>query len=86
MSGIIAFLFVLVWYATWFHYVRWGWVVTAFVTSVFLLSLDNVFRWSTHRTKMLRLVEYAQRRWYVDACIVALGIGFLLLAVFVYSP
>ena len=84
MSAILIGLLALVWYATWFHYVRWGWVVTGFVTSVSLLSLDNVFRWSKHRARMLRVIEFAQRTRYVDGCIVALGIAFLLLSIFVY--
>src|SRR5262245_22952278 len=86
MSAIVTLLLALAWYATWFHYVRWGWAVTGFITSVALLSLDNLLRWSTHRVRMLRVVEYAQRTWYVDGCIVALGMGFLLLGVFVYPP
>ena len=74
----------LCWYATLFHYVRWCWVVTAFVTIVAVLSLENSFHWSRHRIRMLKLIGYAEQNWQLDASIAALGICFLLLAVFVY--
>ena len=74
----------LCWYANLFHYVRWGWVVTAFVTTVAAFSLENTLQWSRHRIRMLSLIGYAERKRYLDASIAALGLCFLLLAVFVY--
>ena len=72
------------WYATLFHYVKWGWVVTAFVTAVAALSLENTFKWSRHRIRMLKAIDYAENYRRVDVCIAVLGVCFLFLAFFIY--
>jgi hypothetical protein len=84
MSLIIVSLSIVVWYATWFHYARWGWIITGFTTGLSLLSVENIRRWPKHRVRMLAVIEFARGTRFLDGCIVALGVAFLLLSVLVY--
>lgn len=73
------------WYATAFHYVPWGWVVTAFVTAAPLLGLANLSRWRGHKDRALRVVRSPATRRGVDLVLVGAGAGFIAMALAVYG-
>jgi hypothetical protein len=70
-------------YAAVFHYQPWGWVVFGFLILLSVLALDHALRWKTHRLGMLKVVA-SPKVWRVDCALLALGLAFVALAVFVY--
>jgi len=72
------------WYATLLHYRPWGWLVTAPLTLLCGISLDNLVRWRQHRQAMSRVVAHP-RVWVVDCLLLVLGAGFAALGLFVYG-
>jgi len=76
-------LTVAAWFATIFHYQPWGWLVTSFLSLLSCLSLHNLLNWAKHRQTMLRLVANPKVK-PVDYLLLAAGLGFLALALFVY--
>lgn len=70
-------------YAAVFHYRPWGWVVVGFLMLLSALAFDHVVRWRKHRLAMLKVVE-SPKVWQVDCVLLALGLAFAALAVFVY--
>ncbi len=80
---IVIALTLTAWYATAFHYQPWGWVVTGFLTTLACLSVDHVFRWPSHRQRMLNLVR-SPKVGRVDCLLLVLGAGFVGLAFLVY--
>ena len=72
------------WYATFFHYRPWGWVVTGSLTLLCSLSLHNLLRWRGHRETMANIVANP-RVWIVDCVLLVVGAGFAALGFFVYA-
>jgi hypothetical protein len=70
-------------YAARFHYRAWGWVVVGFLILLSAMAVDHVVRWRAHRLAMLKVVESANV-WRVDCALIALGLAFAALGVFVY--
>jgi hypothetical protein len=83
-SALVIAVTATAWYAVIFHYRPWGWVVAGFLTALACGSLNQVLRWQRHRQRML-LVVTNPNVWVVDCVLLAVGAGFLLLAVFVFS-
>ena len=71
------------WFATIFHYQSWGWLVTGFLSVLSCLSVHHLFHWAKHRQAMLKLVSNPKVK-QVDYVLLAVGLGFLALALFVY--
>lgn len=61
--AIVAALTFVAWYATIFHYQPWGWVVTTSLTALSCLAVDHVFRWQSHRQRMLKTVRSPKVSW-----------------------
>lgn len=80
---IVVALTLTAWYATLFHYQPWGWVVTGSLTVLACLAVDHVFRWQSHRQRMLKAVRNPKVGW-VDYLLLVVGAGFLGLAFLVY--
>jgi hypothetical protein len=73
------------WYATLFHYVAYGWIVTSFLTLGLLKVLAMLCCWEKTSGRILRMVDSARRGlWLLDALSLIVGVGFLLLAILVY--
>ncbi|CAN5347657.1 hypothetical protein BH10PLA2_BH10PLA2_11350 [soil metagenome] len=72
------------WYATAFHYVPWGWVVTVFVSIAAVVGTVNLIRWQQHQNRSLRAVSNPATRRNVDLVLVGLGVAFVVLAIAVY--
>ena len=66
-----------------FHYQPWGWVVTGSLTALACLAVDHVFRWESHRRKMLEVVTNP-KVWRVDCFLLVVGAAFMALALLVY--
>ena len=71
------------WYATLFHYRPWGWLITGFLTLLCCLSINHLVWWKRHREAMLKVVSSAWV-WQFDCLLLALGCGFMALALLVY--
>ena len=82
--AIILCLSSVAWYATFFHYRPWGWVVTGALTLLCSLSLHNLFRWRRHRDTMSKIVANP-RVWMIDCVLLVLGCGFAALGLWVYG-
>jgi hypothetical protein len=80
---IVIALTLTAWYATIFHYQAWGWVVTGSFTALACLSVDHVFRWPSHRQRMLKVVRSPNVGW-VDCVLLVLGAGFVGMAFLVF--
>lgn len=80
LVGVVA----VTWYATVFHYVPWGWVVTAFITVAALAGGANLLRWRQHQGRALRAVGSPATRRAVDLVLIGVGAGFVALALAVY--
>jgi hypothetical protein len=81
--AIILCLTSIAWYATFFHYRPWGWVVTGSLTVLCSLSLHNLLRWRRHRGAMAKIVANP-RVWIVDCVLLLAGAGFAALGLMVY--
>jgi hypothetical protein len=82
--AIVMSLTSIAWYATFVHYRPWGWVVTAFLSILFTLSLHNLVRWRRHRGTMAAIVAHP-RVWIVDCVLLVAGAGFAALGWLVYA-
>ena len=80
---VIVALALVAWYAIIFHYQPWGWVVTGSLTALACLAVDHLFRWESHRQRMLKVVTNP-KVWQVDCLLLVLGVGFVALALLVY--
>lgn len=80
---VVGALTLAAWYATIFHYRTAGWIVTGFLTALSCMAFDHVFRWKSHRQVMIKVVTYPQV-WLIDCVLLAIGAGFLVLALLVY--
>ena len=82
-SAVVLSVTSIAWYATFFHYRPWGWVITACLTLLCGLSLHNLSRWRRHREVMSRIVA-DPRVWLVDCLLLVLGGGFAALGLLVF--
>jgi hypothetical protein len=80
---VIVAITLAAWYATIFHYQRWGWVITGSLTALACVAVDRAFRWRTHRQKMLKVVTNPGV-WRVDCLLLGVGAVFMALAFLVY--
>ena len=80
---VIVGLALLAWYATIFHYEPWGWVVTASLTALMCFSVQQLFRWESHRQTMHKVVANP-KVWRVDCVLLVVGGLFVALALLVY--
>jgi hypothetical protein len=80
---IVVALTLTAWHATIFRYRPWGWVVTGFLTALAYLAVDHVFRWPSHRQRMLKAVRSPNVGW-VDCLLLIVGAGVAGLAFLVY--
>ena len=80
---VIVALALAAWYATFFHYKPWGWVVTAALTALAGGSVHQLSRWEAHRHRMRKVVA-SPNVWRVDCLLLAVGALFAALALFVY--
>jgi len=71
------------WYAAFFHYRPWGWVVTGFLTLLACMAVDHVLRWQRHREAMLKVLT-SSKVWQIDCLLMALGVVLAALALLVY--
>jgi hypothetical protein len=83
--AIILCLSSIAWYATFFHYRPWGWIVTGALTLLCSLSLHNLLRWRRHRKTMHNIVAHP-RVWVIDCLLLVLGSGFAALGLWVFTP
>ena len=80
---VVGALTLVAWYATIFHYRPAAWVVTGFLTALSCMAFDHVFRWKRHRQAMLKVVTNPNV-WLIDCVLLAVGAGFVALALLVY--
>ena len=71
------------WYATFFHYRPWGWIVTGALTLLSCGSLHNLVRWRRHRATMSKIVS-SPKVSLVDYALLVVGAGFAALGWLVY--
>ncbi|MSU69382.1 MAG: hypothetical protein EXS39_01095 [Opitutaceae bacterium] len=82
--GLLVAVTVAAWYATLFHYVPWGWIITGLSTGTMLLAAVNLWHWPTHRARALRVVADPALCRRVDLTIITGSAGLLLFALLVY--
>lgn len=81
--ALVIALTLVAWYATFFHYRPWGWVVTGFLTLLSCMAVDHLLRWQRHREAMLKVVT-SPKVWQFDCLLLVLGGAFATLALLVY--
>jgi hypothetical protein len=82
-TALVLALTLTAWYATIFHYQPWGWVVTGFLSAICCMALHHLFHWKSHRQTMLKVVM-SPKVGQFDCLLLALGLVFLALGLFVY--
>jgi hypothetical protein len=80
---VVGALTLAAWYATIFHYRPAAWVVTGFLTALSCMAFNHVFCWKRHREAMLKVVTNPNV-WLIDCVLLAVGAGFVTLALLVY--
>ncbi|NLE28361.1 MAG: hypothetical protein GX629_01670 [Phycisphaerae bacterium] len=91
-SGLVTVLFLLTllltlitWYATWAHYVPYGWILTVLMTFFGLYALVILLKWKSITPKYIPLIGRFQKNrtfWYIIGVI--WGVVFLLMGIFLY--
>ena len=81
--ALVIALTLVAWYATFFHYRPWGWVITGFLTLLSCMAVDHLLRWRRHREAMLKVVT-SSRVWQFDCLLLAVGVAFAALALLVF--
>lgn len=78
-------LCILTWYATYFHYVKHGWILTATVSVAGLKLINIVFNWKKTSTAFVNFIDRGGiSLWLLDIVVLVAGIAFGLLAIYVY--
>jgi hypothetical protein len=80
---IVLTLALVSWFAAILHYQPWCWLVTGFLSVLSCMALLHLYHWTAHRQAMLKLISEPNVK-RIDYILLALGLGFLALALFVY--
>lgn len=79
--GVLA----LTWYATIFDYVKYGWILTAFITLASIKLVGIIFKWEETSRKFVEFIRgRGMKLKLLDIVVTTLGIGFLLAGLYVY--
>lgn len=81
--AVVGVLTAVAWFATFFHYAPWGFLVTAVLTALCVPAVHHLSCWGTHRQIMLQTVTSA-KVWWFDCTLLAAGLAFAALAILVY--
>lgn len=75
----------LTWYATLFDYVKYGWVLTVFISLSSIKLFGIVFKWEATSQKFVKFIKNdGVKLKILDFVVIGLGVIFLLLGLFVY--
>ena len=73
------------WYATIFHYVEYGYILTIIVTISSIKLFSILFNWKNTSKKILNFIDSGGwKLWALDIFILIMGIIFFLLGIYVY--
>lgn len=76
---------IAVWYATIFHYVQYGWILTTLVTIASVKLVNILLNWKKTSAGFVAFIEKGGAAlWFVDVFVLAVGIGSAALAIWVY--
>ena len=79
-------IFLITWYATIFHYVKHGYILTTIVSLSSIKLLSLLFNWEDTSKKLVRFIDSGGwRLWVLDVFLLVLGVLFFLLGLYVYS-
>lgn len=74
------------WYATIFHYVKYGYILTIIVTLSSIKLFSILFDWENTSKKFVHFIDSGGwKLWVLDIFILIMGIVFFLLGLYVYS-
>jgi hypothetical protein len=83
---VLTFLLVVVtWYATFAHYVPYGWILTALFTLIAVYLVVILACWKSIAPRLVRMIAKFEKKrglWYAIGAI--WGVIFLLMGIFVY--
>ncbi len=81
--GLVMFL--LIWYATIFHYVKFGWILTSIVTLSSVKLFSILFKRKKIAPKFVKLIDAGGwKLWAIDAFVLIMGILFLFMGTHIY--
>lgn len=80
---VVLGLAIVAWFATIFHFQPWSWLVTGFLSVISVMAIHHLLFWTKHRQAMLKVVTNPKVTKF-DWLLLAVGFGFLALAVFVF--
>lgn len=79
------FLLLYSWYGVFFDYVRYGWIVTAFITLASVKSLSILFSWEKTATKFRLFIEkQGNHLHYLDVALLIMSLIFWAMGTFLY--
>lgn len=74
------------WYATIFTYVKYGWILTVFMSIMSLKMIGLIFNWKETSRKFVNLIESGGKKlWVLDFIVLVLGVIFLLMGLYLYN-
>ncbi len=78
-------MFALIWYATIFHYVKYGWILTLIVSISSIKLFSLLFKRDEIAPKFVRFIESGGwKLWAVDIFVLFMGFLFLYLGLYIY--
>jgi|AntRauTorcE11898_2_1112593.scaffolds.fasta_scaffold23077_2 hypothetical protein len=78
-------ILILTWYATLFDYVKYGWIITVFISLMSIKTLTLIFKWEEASKKFVKLIKSGGATlWTLDIIVIVLSIIFYSLGYFLY--
>lgn len=73
------------WYATLFHYVKYGWIITALTTLGVVKMINITTNWKRFSKGAVNLIDNHDRAlWFLDVTLLILGSILFILAIKLY--
>lgn len=85
---LVAYAFIiliLTWYGTVFDYVKYGWIVTVFISLMSIKTFTLMFKWKEASEKFVKLIKNGGATlWILDIVVILLSLSFYALGYFIY--
>lgn len=85
---LVAYAFIiliLTWYGTIFEYVKYGWIITVFISLMSIKTLTLMFKWKEASEKFVKLIKNGGATlWILDIVVILLSLSFYALGYFIY--
>lgn len=75
----------ITWYATIFDYVKYGWILTVFMSIMSLKLIGLIYNWEETSKKFVNFIRGSSSKlWLLDFVVLLLGAVFLWMGLYLY--